>query len=318
MIGKTIPITMGRDASMRQSVARAGGSGLVDVAIVAGRLPLDAGGPGIVAEPSARQQERVHDKGETRETRTLTVPHVLDTHTAAGAPPPTLAVWLRGAASGRYVVCSRRHRVAVAVKDPDGGEGRQPSPFSPPARVRADADHRRPRRPRRRRPRVTPIEIIAAAHVTTALLVGVVHAGLILAGLRAMRRASDSRDQATAIQVRAADQCPEATMRALDALIAGQRDLGEVLRDHGAAHRDRGDALREQGGALREQGGALREQGAAFAALVARTAPSSGETPKRTVHTPRGRLLLRFPFEQQGGDLAVALPCGPVQGLFTL
>ena len=123
---------------------------------------------------------------------------------------------------------------------------------------------------------MTPIEIIAAAHVTTALLVGVVHAGLILAGLRAMRRASDSRDQATAIQVRAADQCPEATMRALDALIAGQRDLGEVLRDQGAAHRDRGDALREQGAALREQGGALREQGAALAALVARTAPSSG------------------------------------------
>ena len=82
---------------------------------------------------------------------------------------------------------------------------------------------------------MTPIEIIAAAHVTTTLLVGMVHAGLILTGLQAMRRASDNRAQATAAQVQAPDQRHEATMRALDALIPGQRDLGEALRDQGAA-----------------------------------------------------------------------------------
>jgi len=50
---------------------------------------------------------------------------------------------------------------------------------------------------------VIPIEIIAASHVAATLLVDGIHAWLILLGLRAMRRASDSRDQAMAAQTTA-------------------------------------------------------------------------------------------------------------------
>ena len=53
---------------------------------------------------------------------------------------------------------------------------------------------------------MTPIEIIAAAHVVATLIVGGIHAWLIVLGLRAMRRASDSRDRALAAQQHAADQ----------------------------------------------------------------------------------------------------------------
>ena len=87
---------------------------------------------------------------------------------------------------------------------------------------------------------MTPIEIIAAAHVAATLIVGTVHAVLILAGLRAMRRASDARDRALAAQERAADQRHAEAMQA-----------------------------------LREQGAALREHTSALAVLVARAAPAA-------------------------------------------
>ena len=63
---------------------------------------------------------------------------------------------------------------------------------------------------------MTPIEIIAIAHVAATLVVGAVHAVLILLGLRAMRRASESRDRALANQERAADQRHAEAMQALD------------------------------------------------------------------------------------------------------
>ena len=63
---------------------------------------------------------------------------------------------------------------------------------------------------------MTPIEIIAAAHVGATLIVGATHAVLIVLGLRAMRRASDSRDRALAAQGRAADQRHAESMQALD------------------------------------------------------------------------------------------------------
>lgn len=67
---------------------------------------------------------------------------------------------------------------------------------------------------------MTPFEIIAAAHVAAALIVGGIHAWLIVLGLRAMRRASDSRDRALAAQEHAADQRHAEAMTALRALIA--------------------------------------------------------------------------------------------------
>ena len=87
---------------------------------------------------------------------------------------------------------------------------------------------------------MTPIEIIAAAHVAATLIVGAVHAVLILAGLRAMRRASDARDRALAAQERAADQRHAEAMQG-----------------------------------LREQGAAFREHTSALAVLVARAAPAA-------------------------------------------
>lgn len=61
---------------------------------------------------------------------------------------------------------------------------------------------------------------VAAAQVGAALIVGATQAWLIWLGLRAMRRASDSRDRALAAQERAADQRHTEAMRALEALIA--------------------------------------------------------------------------------------------------
>ena len=67
---------------------------------------------------------------------------------------------------------------------------------------------------------MTPLEWIALAHVLATLIVGAVHAGLIVLGLRAMRRASDARDRALDAQEQAADRRHAESMRALEALIA--------------------------------------------------------------------------------------------------
>ena len=93
---------------------------------------------------------------------------------------------------------------------------------------------------------MTPIEIIAAAHVAATLLVGAVHAVLILLGLRVMRRASDSRDKALAAQAQAADQRHDEAMQALETLIArtalsgpqgGARQAGATMARVGAGLR---------------------------------------------------------------------------------
>ena len=94
---------------------------------------------------------------------------------------------------------------------------------------------------------MTPLEYIAAAHVAATLLVGAVHAVLILVGLRAMRRASDARD------------------RALDA-----QDRALAAREHAADQRH-AEAMQ----ALREQGEALRASTAALVTLLERTAPAA-------------------------------------------
>ena len=123
---------------------------------------------------------------------------------------------------------------------------------------------------------MTPIEIIASAHVAATVLVGAVHAVIIGLGLRAMSRAADARDRALTNQEQAANQRHAEAMRALDALIAGQREQGAALREQGAALRKQGEAFRELAASLREQREASREQGAALTALVARTAPAAG------------------------------------------
>lgn len=90
----------------------------------------------------------------------------------------------------------------------------------------------------------------AYGQIAATPIVGVLHAALIFAGLRAMRRASDRRDRALDVQERAADQRHTESMRALD---------------------QQASALRELGTALRQQGAALRQQGAALAAILDRT-----------------------------------------------
>ena len=107
---------------------------------------------------------------------------------------------------------------------------------------------------------MSPIEIIATAHVAATVLVGAVHAVLIGLGLRAMHRAADARDRALTNQEQAANQRHAEAMRALDALIAGQREQGAALREQGAALRKQGEAFREQGEAFRELAASLREQ----------------------------------------------------------
>ena len=77
---------------------------------------------------------------------------------------------------------------------------------------------------------MTPIEVIAAAHVAATLIVGGVHAWLILIGLRAMRRASDSRDRITAAHERAADQRHAEAMAALRTLIRQSDTSTAALR----------------------------------------------------------------------------------------
>ena len=96
---------------------------------------------------------------------------------------------------------------------------------------------------------MTPLEYIAAAHVAAALLVGAIHAVLIVAGLRAMRRASDARDRALTVQEHTADQRHTEAQRAAD-----QRHA-EAMQ------------------ALREQGEALRASTTALVTLLDRTAP---------------------------------------------
>ena len=75
---------------------------------------------------------------------------------------------------------------------------------------------------------MTPLEWIALAHVLATLIVGAVHAILIVLGLRAMRRASDARDRALDAQEQAADQRHAEAMQAL-------REQGEALRASTAA-----------------------------------------------------------------------------------
>ena len=113
---------------------------------------------------------------------------------------------------------------------------------------------------------MSPIEIIATAHVAATVLVGAVHAVLIGLGLRAMHRASDARDRALTNQEQAANRRHAEAMQALDL----QRQALDVLI---AGQREQGEALREVTASLREQREAFRGQGAALAALVARTAP---------------------------------------------
>ena len=92
-----------------------------------------------------------------------------------------------------------------------------------------------------------PLERIAVAHVLATLIVGAVHAGLIVAGLRVIRRASDARD------------------RALD---AQERTLAARER---AADQRHAESMQ----ALREQGAALRASTAALVTLLERTAPAA-------------------------------------------
>lgn len=78
---------------------------------------------------------------------------------------------------------------------------------------------------------MTPIEIIAAAHLAATLIVGGIHAWMIVLGLRAMRRTSDRRDRTQAAQERAADQRHAEAMKALRELIYGQRDDRRALAE---------------------------------------------------------------------------------------
>ena len=98
---------------------------------------------------------------------------------------------------------------------------------------------------------MTPLEWIALAHVLATLIVGAVHAGLIVLGLRAMRRASDARDRALDAQEQAADR------RHAEALRAADQRHAEAMQ------------------ALREQGEALRASTAALVTLLERTAPAA-------------------------------------------
>ena len=110
---------------------------------------------------------------------------------------------------------------------------------------------------------------IAGAHVAATVVIGLGQIAVVAWGIRAMQRAGDHRAAEQDQRHAEAMQALDLQRRALETLIAGQREQGEALREQGAA-------LREEGAALREQGAALREQGAALSALVARTAPAGG------------------------------------------
>ncbi len=106
---------------------------------------------------------------------------------------------------------------------------------------------------------MTPIEFIAAAHVAATLIVGGIHAWLIVLGLRAMRRASDSRDRALAAQQHAADQHHAEAQHAADQRHAEAQRAAD--QRHAEAQRTADQRHAEAMTALR--------------ALIARTAPAA-------------------------------------------
>ena len=125
----------------------------------------------------------------------------------------------------------------------------------------------------------------AYGQIAATLAVGVLHAWLILSGLRMMRRAADSRDKALDEQRRESERRHEeamenhrATVKALDESIrAGRRQHEQIavtLERQGAALESaverQGAALERQGEALERQGAALERQGAALESAVER------------------------------------------------
>ncbi len=125
----------------------------------------------------------------------------------------------------------------------------------------------------------------AYGQIAATLAVGVLHAWLILSGLRMMRRAADSRDKALEEQRRESERRHEeamenhrATVKALDESIrAGRRQheqIAAALERQGAALERQGAALESaverQGVALERQGAALERQGVALEAVLER------------------------------------------------
>ena len=132
----------------------------------------------------------------------------------------------------------------------------------------------------------------AYGQIAATLAVGVLHAWLILSGLRMMRRAADSRDKALDEQRRESERRHEeamenhrATVKALDESIrAGRRQheqiavtlerqgaaLESAVERQGTALERQGAALERQTVALERQGVALERQGAALEAVLGR------------------------------------------------
>lgn len=118
----------------------------------------------------------------------------------------------------------------------------------------------------------------AYGQIAATLAVGVLHAWLILSGLRMMRRAADSRDKALDEQRRESERRHEeamenhrATVKALDESIrAGRRQHEQIA----VTLERQGEALERQGAALESaverQGVALERQGAALEAVLGR------------------------------------------------
>ena len=101
---------------------------------------------------------------------------------------------------------------------------------------------------------------IAAAHVA----VGLIQAGIVWYGIRAMQRAADRRaDESRRLEVADERRHAEA-MRALDHQHAESMQALSTLID------------------------GQREQGAALAALIARTAPAGTESPSPSMHRAGG------------------------------
>ena len=124
--------------TLSQVFGRAGKCGPAAIAALTG----DGTDAAAAALRTRTGRKQVHGVTARDMARTLAALDLAPEHVRTGQAPPTLAAWLRGAVPGRYVVCSRRHWIALAVEAPRRGQwadnrNRSPRPLATaPMRMR--------------------------------------------------------------------------------------------------------------------------------------------------------------------------------------